>query len=53
MNGRDHVIPEDVIENVTPVCAHRVFLRGDSGFSNWNAAAAVLDETLRSVGSPV
>jgi MoxR-like ATPase len=53
MDGRDHVIPEDVIENVTPVCAHRVFLRGDSGFSNWNAAAAVLDETLRAVGSPV
>lgn len=53
MAGRDHVIPEDVIENITPVCAHRVFLRGDSGFSNWNAAAAVLDETLRTVGSPV
>ena len=28
MQGRDHVIPEDVIENITPVCAHRVFLRG-------------------------
>lgn len=53
MQGRDHVIPEDVIENITPVCAHRVFLRGDSGFSNWNAAASLLDETLRSVGSPV
>jgi MoxR-like ATPase len=53
MAGRDHVIPEDVLENITPVCAHRVFLRGDSGFSNWRAAAAVLDETLRTVGSPV
>ena len=53
MRGRDHVIPEDVIENITPVCAHRVFLRGDSGFSNWNAAASLLDETLQSVGSPV
>ena len=53
MAGRDHVIPEDVLENITPVCAHRVFLRGDSGFSNWNAAAAVLDETLRTVGAPI
>lgn len=53
MAGRDHVIPEDVLGNVTPVCAHRVFLRGDSGFSNWNAAAAVLDETLRTIGSPI
>jgi MoxR-like ATPase len=52
MDGRDHVIPEDVIDNIQPVCAHRVFLRGDSGFSNWNAAAAVLDETLRTVGAP-
>ncbi len=53
MDGRDHVVPEDVIENIIPVCAHRVFLRGDSGFSNWNAAASVLEETLRTVGSPV
>lgn len=52
MAGRDHVIPEDVLENITPVCAHRVFLRGDSGFSNWNAAAAVLDETLRTIAAP-
>ena len=53
MAGRDHVIPEEVIENITSVCAHRVFMRGDSGFSNWNAAAAVLDETLRTVGAPI
>lgn len=52
MEGRDHVIPEDVLENITPVCAHRVFLKGEGGTLNWSAAAAALDEVLRTVGSP-
>ncbi|USN98487.1 MAG: AAA family ATPase [Phycisphaeraceae bacterium] len=52
MAGRDHVIPEDVIENITPVCAHRVFLKGGGGTLNWSAAAAALDDVLRTVGSP-
>ncbi len=52
MAGRDHVIPEDVLENIIPVCAHRVFLRGEAGTLNWTAAAGALDDVIRSVGAP-
>lgn len=52
MAGREHVIPEDVIGNIPPVCAHRVFLRGDVGATQRLAAEAALEDVLRTVPSP-
>jgi MoxR-like ATPase len=28
LRGRDHVVTEDILENIIPVCAHRVIARG-------------------------
>jgi MoxR-like ATPase len=52
MAGRDHVIPEDVLDNIVPVCAHRVFLKGDGSSMKWSAAAGRLEEIVRTVPSP-
>jgi MoxR-like ATPase len=52
MKGRDHVIPEDVMENIVPVCGHRVFLKGDGSSMKWSVAAGRLEEVIRIVGSP-
>jgi len=52
MEGRDHVIPEDVVENIQPVCAHRVFLRGDYGATQRARSHTALDEVLRGIVAP-
>jgi hypothetical protein len=52
MDGRAHVVPEDVVENIPSVCSHRVFLRGDVGATRRSAAEAALDEVLRGVAAP-
>lgn len=52
MDGRDHVIPEDVVENITPVCAHRIFPKGDGGWQNWAAASSAIEDVVRTIGSP-
>lgn len=53
--GRDFVIPEDILDNVTPVCAHRVIPRSSiagGGGSQAESAARILDRILEKVPSP-
>jgi MoxR-like ATPase len=50
--GRDYVIPEDITQNIQPVCAHRVILKSGPA-ARLDAASDVLDEILRTVASPV
>ncbi|MBA4029282.1 MAG: ATPase [Planctomyces sp.] len=50
--GRDYCIPEDVLSNVVPVCAHRVLARGASVGDQAANTAAILDAILRQVPSP-
>jgi len=50
--GRDYAITEDIIDNVTSVCAHRVIARSSLGAST-EKAEDVLGSILRSVPSPV
>jgi len=49
--GRDYAIPEDVIANIPPVCAHRIVLRPTYG-SAPDSAARVLARVLETVPSP-
>ncbi|MFZ4574210.1 MAG: AAA family ATPase [Phycisphaerales bacterium] len=49
--GRDHAIPEDVVDHVVTVCAHRVVIKG--GGAATRTAEQVLREILDAVPSPV
>jgi MoxR-like ATPase len=51
VNARNYVIPEDILGNVQPVCAHRVIPIG--GLGNAGAAAGVLERLIERVPSPV
>jgi len=47
-NGRDYVVPDDVVHNVIAVCAHRVI---PAGFASEDATG-VLEKILHGVTSP-
>lgn len=49
--GRDYAIPEDVITNIQPVCAHRIVLRPTFAAAS-DSPARVLSRILESVPSP-
>jgi MoxR-like ATPase len=52
MAGRDYCIPEDVIENVLPVGAHRVISRAYLQAGDMRVSTQVLQQILQSVPSP-
>jgi MoxR-like ATPase len=49
--GRDYVIPEDIVDNLQAVCAHRVVVKG--GVASTQSAAQLMDTILEGVQSPV
>ena len=51
--GRDHCIPEDVVENVLPVCAHRVVSKTAMHEGDTITARRIMQRILESVPSPV
>ena len=51
--GRDYVIPEDIISNVVPVCAHRVVTRSHMHESDADATSRIMQQILETVPSPV
>ncbi|MEM7756124.1 MAG: AAA family ATPase [Planctomycetota bacterium] len=53
MDGRDYAVPEDVLDNLVAVCAHRVILRRGMGDSGWQAAAEILEELIQELEVPV
>ncbi|MAY75835.1 MAG: ATPase [Phycisphaerae bacterium] len=53
MAGRDHVIAEDVIDNITAVCAHRVIPAASADLGSFDTAAEVLMDVLQTVDAPV
>ncbi|MEQ8770602.1 MAG: AAA family ATPase [Phycisphaerales bacterium] len=53
MVGRDHVIPEDVLDNVVPVGAHRVLMRESAAGVDWARAAAAVERAAESVSAPL
>ncbi|MEO1008023.1 MAG: MoxR family ATPase [Planctomycetota bacterium] len=50
--GRDYVIPEDVLENVPYVCAHRIIVRGAMEQADGGEAEAILEQLLQTVEAP-
>lgn len=53
MNGRSFVTPDDVLEMVSPVCAHRIVMHGGSMDSDWQQAEELLLSSVRMVAAPV
>ncbi len=52
LSGRDFCIPEDVLENIEPVCGHRVVSRGYLQTGDQSAGLETLREVVREVESP-
>lgn len=54
LSGRDYVIPEDITENVLPVCAHRLIARASAATSGADAdpCSLVLEQIMQRVPSP-
>jgi MoxR-like ATPase len=50
-HGRDYVVPEDIVENILPVCAHRVIGRTGPG-TRLDGTVDILQSVLREVASP-
>lgn len=52
VNGRDYVVPDDVLSLVAPVWAHRIALRNAGSSAGAGAAEAVLAEIVAAVATP-
>ncbi|MFM1935275.1 MAG: hypothetical protein RI990_234, partial [Planctomycetota bacterium] len=50
--GRDHCIPDDVVGNVLPVCAHRVVSRTYMHQGDVQTTRRILQQVLEQVASP-
>lgn len=49
---RDYCVPEDIVSNVIPVCAHRVIAKSYMHAGDGAAARRVIQQVLESVPSP-
>ncbi|MBX3373714.1 MAG: MoxR family ATPase [Phycisphaeraceae bacterium] len=52
LSGRDHCIPEDIVANVIPVCAHRVVPRSYLHAGDTATARRIMQQVLETVRSP-
>lgn len=52
LDDRDYVIPEDILNNVIPVCAHRIIPRSYAGNGAADSAVRILTDILESMPSP-
>jgi MoxR-like ATPase len=52
LDGRDYAVPEDVIENILPVCAHRVVPRSRGMEGGADAAEPILSGIVQGMESP-
>ena len=50
--GRDYCVPEDVIANVLPVCAHRIVSRAYMQDGDTNATRRIMQQVLETVPIP-
>ena len=50
--GRDYCVPEDVISNVLPVCAHRIVSRAYMQDGDTNATRRIMQQVLETVPIP-
>ncbi|MEZ6242837.1 MAG: AAA family ATPase [Phycisphaerales bacterium] len=52
MDGRDYVVPDDIVDLVIPVCAHRVISRAYSSGGGGEAIIEILESVIQSLASP-
>ena len=52
LDGRGHCVPEDVVTNVLPVCAHRVVPRTVMHVGDAQTARRILQQVMEQVASP-
>jgi MoxR-like ATPase len=52
LNNRDYAIPEDVMDNIAPVCAHRIIPKSHLHNGHTDAAARILTTIVESLTSP-
>lgn len=52
INGRDYVVPEDIVRLLIPVFAHRIVLRQETRLNHYNIRS-VLEDIVSSVTPPV
>lgn len=50
--GRDYCIPEDIVQNVIPVCAHRVIARSAMHAGDTQTTRRIMQRVLETVPSP-
>lgn len=53
MRGRDYVVPDDIMDNVEPVCGHRIMARSFSPDGTVGATPGLLERIVESVRSPL
>lgn len=53
LDGRDYCIPEDVVSNVLPVCAHRIVSKSTMYEGDTLSARRIMQRLLEGVASPV
>jgi MoxR-like ATPase len=52
LNGRDYCIPEDVVQNIEPVCGHRIVSRNYLQTGDQSAGLETLREVVREIAAP-
>lgn len=52
LDGRDYAIPEDILRNILPVCAHRIITKSYAHSGDNQAAAQILSNIVDSLKSP-
>lgn len=53
LSGRDYCVPEDILSNVLPVCAHRIVSKASMHEGDTLTARHVMQRILEGVASPV
>ena len=53
LHGRDYVVPDDIISNVVPVCAHRIVTKTYMHDADGVAAVRIMKQVLETMPSPV
>jgi len=52
IDGREYVVPEDVLDNILPVVAHRLIVRGGLEQSDGREAEGILESIIQGVEAP-
>lgn len=52
LRGRDYCVPEDILSNIVPVCAHRVATRGHQYNGRADAARRIIESIVEYLESP-